>query len=178
MTIEPSPSTPVPQFQPPAPEPWEALNERPPAAQTGRDEIPDSVHDAAPMIRQEPQTNRAEGDRAELGDGRVPETTGVPDAVEHEKTRSGRERLRQAITVRRASGIEWVRPSELFARAGASVSGRGIDFTTALSRGPRSATLAGARTVGSKTRNLPPISAFGKRDHTAGSTTRTSAGMT
>lgn len=178
MTTEPTPSTPVPQFQPPAPEPWETLNERPPTAQTGRDEIPDSVHDAAPMSRQESQTSRSAGDRAELGDGRVPETTGVPDAVEHEKTRSGRERLRQAIAVRRGSGIEWVRPSELFARAGGSVSGRGIDFTTALFRRPRSATLAGAGTVGSKTRNLPPISAFGKRGHTTDSTTLTSAGMT
>ncbi|GFZ89698.1 hypothetical protein GCM10011359_18730 [Nesterenkonia alkaliphila] len=181
MTTDPSTQTLGPQFEPPAPEPWEVLSDPslsdPAARDLTSEPSPWSSLDARSVSPQEVETGRVDADPATRSMGIAPEAVGAPDAVEHEKTLSGRERLRQAISVPRGSGIEWVRPTEFFTRAGASASGRGIDYTAALSQTSRSAAWAGMRTVGSKARNLPPLSSFGRGGHTAPTPARTSVGM-
>ncbi len=75
--------------------------------------------------------------------------------------------------VKRRSGVEWVRPSDLIASRSARVAGRGIDFQAELARrarqvpgqayrGTRTAARAGARAVSERARRLPPASAFGR----------------
>ena len=54
------------------------------------------------------------------------EKTGTPDAVEAALVR--RDDREHAPAGRRARGVEWVRPTDLIARHGATLSGRGIDF--------------------------------------------------
>ncbi|MEE8869869.1 MAG: hypothetical protein SOH99_13585 [Acidipropionibacterium acidipropionici] len=61
-------------------------------------------------------------------------------------------------------GVDWVRPSDLMARAGGAVSRRGIDFQDALSRRARSGIAAGAQRLSAQARRLPPLSAFGREE--------------
>ncbi|MBD4582297.1 hypothetical protein GUG60_24430, partial [Xanthomonas citri pv. citri] len=72
-----------------------------------------------------------------------------------------RERLAQDAGLR-ARGVEWVRPTDLLARHGAALAGRGIDFEVELARRTRTATNTGVRGVGERARRLPPLSAFGR----------------
>lgn len=74
---------------------------------------------------------------------------------------NSRERLAQDAGLR-ARGVEWVRPTDLLARHGAALAGRGIDFEVELARRTRTATNAGVRGVGERARRLPPLSAFGR----------------
>ncbi len=63
-------------------------------------------------------------------------------------------------------GVEWVRPSDLMARAGSHVAGRGIDFHAELARRARGLGVqkvtTSRRAISERARRLPPASAFGR----------------
>ena len=83
---------------------------------------------------------------------------GVPEAVKARTTwATGRPVGRQV-----GRGVEWVRPTDLLARRGARVAGRGIHFQTALSQKTRHGISVGARRVGDRAARLAPLSAFGQ----------------
>lgn len=95
----------------------------------------------------------------------------TPDAVQAAKV-SGRPGHARSTTaqdpVRRAWGVEWVRPTDLIARQGAALAGRGIDFEIELARRTRAPISAGARHLSDRARGLPPLSAFGRNATQAG----------
>lgn len=89
-----------------------------------------------------------------LGEG----AEGVPEAVKARTVQvAGRPVGRQV-----GRGVEWVRPTDLMARRGAMVAGRGIHFQTALSQKTRHGITVGARRVGDRAGRLAPLSAFGR----------------
>lgn len=81
----------------------------------------------------------------------------VPDAV---KARTARTTSRP-VGGQVGRGVEWVRPTDLLARRGATVAGRGIHFQTALSQKTRHGITVGVRRVGDRAARLAPLSAFG-----------------
>ncbi|PMC74304.1 hypothetical protein CJ197_14240 [Brachybacterium sp. UMB0905] len=89
-----------------------------------------------------------------LGEG----AEGVPDAV---KARTART-ISRPVSGQVGRGVEWVRPTDLMARRGATVAGRGIHFQTALSQKTRHGITVGARRVGDRAARLAPLSAFGR----------------
>lgn len=68
----------------------------------------------------------------------------------------------QQNQVRRARGVEWVRPTDLINRNSAALAGRGIDLEVDLARKSREKLGDGIRNLGDRARNLPPLSAFGR----------------
>lgn len=119
------------------------------------------------------ELRRSEADRQEP----EPETRGTPsesvdtaqtpEAVQATKTartpRRDTDRLTPAVQeLRRARGVEWVRPTDLIARHGAALAGRGIDFEAELARRTRTPITRGVRDLGERARPLPPLSAFGR----------------
>ncbi|KAA9393995.1 hypothetical protein FCK90_08700 [Kocuria coralli] len=67
-----------------------------------------------------------------------------------------------AAEARRARGVEWVRPTDLIARHGAALAGRGIDFEIELARRTRTPITTSTRHLGDRAHRLPPLSAFGR----------------
>lgn len=95
----------------------------------------------------------------------------TPDAVQAAKValQRGKERSKAVQDAsRRARGVEWVRPTDLIARQGAALAGRGIDFEIELARRTRAPISAGARHLSGRARRLPPLSAFGRSATQAG----------
>lgn len=92
------------------------------------------------------------------------EKTEAPDAVRAARAshRRGTEWQTPAAEARRARGVEWVRPTDLLARQGAALAGRGINFETELARRTRAPIATGVRGLGERARRLPPLSAFGR----------------
>ncbi len=100
-------------------------------------------------------------------------TPTAPEAVEKSEAaeavrairasrRRGAEWQTPVAEARRARGVEWVRPTDLIARHGAALAGRGIDFEVELARRTRAPVTTGARHLGERARRLPPLSAFGR----------------
>lgn len=83
---------------------------------------------------------------------------GVPDAVKARTARSTQRPVGRNV----GRGVEWVRPTDLMARRGATIAGRGIHFQTALSQRTRHGVTVGARYVGDRAGRLAPLSAFGR----------------
>lgn len=81
----------------------------------------------------------------------------VPEAVKARTTRT----TSRPVGGQVGRGVEWVRPTDLLARRGATVAGRGIHFQTALSQKTRHGITVGARHVGDRAARLAPLSAFG-----------------
>ncbi|WP_051232680.1 hypothetical protein [Acidipropionibacterium thoenii] len=99
-----------------------------------------------------PDIDGADAGAPGLGEG----AEGVPEAVKARTTRdAGRPVGRQV-----GRGVEWVRPTDLLARRGATVAGRGIHFQTALSQKTRHGITVGTRRVGDRAARLAPLSAF------------------
>lgn len=92
------------------------------------------------------------------------EKTDAPDALRAARAsrRCGIEWPAPAAEARRARGVDWVRPTDLVARHGAALAGRGIDFEVELARRTRTPISAGVRGLGERARRLPPLSAFGR----------------
>lgn len=82
---------------------------------------------------------------------------GVPDAVRARTARTTSRPVGRQV----GRGVEWVRPTDLMARRGATVAGRGIHFQTALSQKTRHGISVGARRIGDRAGRLAPLSAFG-----------------
>ncbi|MCT1438719.1 hypothetical protein [Brachybacterium paraconglomeratum] len=106
------------------------------------------------------------------------EKTEAPDAFRAARASHRRGTERQIPAgVRRARGVEWVRPTDLIARHGAALAGRGIDFEVELARRTRIPITAGVLGLGDRVRGLPPLSAFGRRSTTEAATSRPGVGM-
>ncbi|MBT2483115.1 MULTISPECIES: hypothetical protein [unclassified Microbacterium] len=113
---------------------------------------------------------------------------GTPEAVKAAKTGHRAEVTRTTQDVRRARGVEWVRPTDLIARHSASIAGRGVDFEAALARRarrvPGTATRASGRgisavrmTTRERARRLPNVSEFGRGSRTSSWVTRSGIGL-
>ncbi|MGE9809680.1 hypothetical protein [Janibacter sp. G1551] len=98
----------------------------------------------------------------------------TPDAIEAEKTRQQAAEL--AHEQHKAHGVDWVRPTDLMARHSAVVAGRGIDFQAELSRRTRTGIATGARSLSERAKQLPPLSAFGRRTGSREPVTRGAVG--
>ena len=76
--------------------------------------------------------------------GRDPSAEMAPDAIQAADV-DREKQIPEGVDVEKpARGVDWVRPSDLMARAGGAVSRRGVDFQDALSRRTRSGIAAGA----------------------------------
>ena len=107
------------------------------------------------------------------------EKTEAPDAVRLARAshRPGTERQTPAAEARRARGVEWVRPTDLIARQGAALAGRGIDFEVELARRTRTPLATGVRGLGERARRLSPLSAFGRGSTGQAAPSRPGVGM-
>jgi hypothetical protein len=138
---------------------------------------PHERHQHAP----EPDTTPASSERADR--------TETPEAVHAAKIgRPGSDTSPAGASVRRARGVEWVRPTDLMARHGAALAGRGIDFEVELARRtrslPRQAVRASRRRISDeqtveteRARRLPPVSDFGRSDGSRSWVTRSGIGL-
>ncbi|NHN54355.1 hypothetical protein G9U51_00965 [Calidifontibacter sp. DB0510] len=114
-----------------------------------------------------PETDHPPSTPAEQVETPPAEKTETPEAVRAARIAglrgNSRERLAHDAGLR-ARGVEWVRPTDLLARQGAALAGRGIDFEVELARRTRTrtATNTGVRGFGDRARRLPPLSAFGR----------------
>ena len=107
-----------------------------------------------------------------LGKREVEDMT--PDAIEAEKTRQQATELASDKT--KARGVDWVRPTDLMARHSAVVAGRGIDFQAELSRRTRTGIATSAKSLSERAKQLPPLSAFGRRTSSREPVTRGAVG--
>ncbi|WP_019158366.1 hypothetical protein [Brevibacterium senegalense] len=106
------------------------------------------------------------------------EKSEAPDAVRAARASHRRETERNTpAEARRARGVEWVRPTDLIARHGAALAGRGIDFEVELARRTRTPIAAGAQHLGERARRLPPLSAFGRGSTGQAAQSRPGVGM-
>ena len=78
---------------------------------------------------------------------------------------------------RRARGVEWVRPTDLIARHGATLSGRGIDFEAELARRAHAPITNRLHDLTDRARRLPPLSAFGRSATSPTGPVRSGVGM-
>lgn len=104
------------------------------------------------------------------------ESTGAPDAVEAAHVRRNGDHGTPGHE-RRARGVEWVRPTDLIARHGATLSGRGIDFEAELARRARAPLANRAHDLADRARRLPPLSAFGRSSSASSGPVRSGVGM-
>ena len=102
------------------------------------------------------------------------EAAGTPDAVKDAESRkAAKEKLAQV----RGRGVDWVRPTDLLARGGGTLSRRGIDRTAEMNRHVRAPIEKGARWVAERAKRLPPLSAFGRRGGAEQGPRRSGVGM-
>ena len=144
-----------------------------------------SSHSAQPHERHqhapEPDTAPASSERADR--------TETPAAVQAARiSRPGNDTSPTGASVRRVRGVEWVRPTDLMARHGAALAGRGIDFEVELTRRtrnlPAQAVRAGRRRISDaqsveaeRARRLPPVSDFGRSGGSQSWVTRSGIGL-
>ncbi|RCS82610.1 hypothetical protein [Brachybacterium alimentarium] len=64
--------------------------------------------------------------------------------------------------LRKARGVDWVRSSDLLARGSGVASRLAIDFEAHLAHKAHDPLARGARQLGQRMRELPPVSAFGR----------------
>lgn len=122
----------------------------------------------------EPDTSRTAAEAAEKG-------TETPEAVQAAKTTGGRGSGSDTAAApgagRRMRGVEWVRPTDLIARHGAGLAGRGLDFEVELARRTRTTTATRLRGLRDRARRLPPLSAFGRSQKPQDAPSRPGVGM-
>lgn len=130
--------------------------------------------DPAEQYRRHPEPERAPQARKNHDPAEGAEAAGTPAAVkEAESRRAAKEKLARV----RGRGVDWVRPSDLFAQGGGALSRRGIDFTADANRRTRVPVEKGARWVAERAKRLPPLSAFGRRGGTEQGPRRSGVGM-
>lgn len=135
------------------------------------------MNDEDRMREQYHQRPAPEPPPRERKDPSPPEATeaeGTADAVKDAASRkAAKERLAQV----RGRGVDWVRPTDLFAQGGGALSRRGIDRTAGLTRRVRAPIEKGVRWAAERARRLPPLSAFGRRGGTDHGQVRSGVGM-
>ncbi|NOJ60315.1 hypothetical protein [Arthrobacter sp. 260] len=130
----------------------------------------------------EPDTTRATAEPVQR--------TETPEAVQAANVvrRPGSATSQTGACARRVRGAEWVRPTDLIARHGAAVAGRGIDFEVELARRsrhlPGRAVRAGSRgvttvqtAVSERARRLPSVPEFGRTGGPQSWVTRSGIGL-
>ena len=124
--------------------------------------------------RQHPETEPPPRERNDPNPAETTEAAGTPDAVKDAESRkAAKEKLAQV----RGRGVDWVRPTDLLARGGGTLSRRGIDRTAEMNRHVRAPIEKGARWVAERARRLPPLSAFGRRGGAEQGPRRSGVGM-
>ncbi|CEG92730.1 hypothetical protein [Propionibacterium freudenreichii] len=103
----------------------------------------------------------------------APEVGVVPDAVKQSSRQTAKDRLASV----RGRGIEWVRASDLITRGTSGVAGAGIRFHQTVGTQARHGLASGVSAVSRLARELPPVSAFGRRNAPATAATRSGVGM-
>jgi hypothetical protein len=98
----------------------------------------------------------------------------VPDAV---KTDDPRREVEEKLASARARGVEWVRASDLLSRGTGRIAWTGIRLHQAAGTRTRRGLANGVRAVSKRVRELPPVSAFGRRSSTSSATARSGMGM-
>ena len=124
--------------------------------------------------RQHPRPERAQPVRTTSNPPEDAEAAGTPDAV---KDAASRKAAKEKLAQVRGRGVDWERPTDLFARSGGALSRRGIDLTAAGSRKVRAPLVKGARWLGERARHLPPLNAFGRRGGPEPGQVRSGVGM-
>ncbi|MGO2824390.1 hypothetical protein [Brachybacterium alimentarium] len=91
-----------------------------------------------------------------------PEVSAVmaPEAIQAADV--DRDQQAELDTEKPTRGVDWVRPSDLMARAGGALSRRGIDFQADLALRARTGIATGAKHLAASAKRLPPLSAFGR----------------
>lgn len=117
----------------------------------------------------EPPPARNDADPAE-----TTEAAGTPDAV---KAAESRKAAKEKLARVRGRGVDWVRPTDLIAQGGGTLSRRGIDRTAEMNRHLRAPIEKGARWVAERAKRLPPLSAFGRRGGAEQGPRRSGVGM-
>ncbi len=102
------------------------------------------------------------------------EAAGTPDAV---KDAESRKAAKEKLARVRGRGVDWVRPTDLLARGGGTLSRRGIDRAAEMNRHVRAPIEKGARWVAERAKRLPPLSAFGRRGGAEQGPRRSGVGM-
>jgi hypothetical protein len=129
-------------------------------------ETPEAVTATEPIAAPEAEARTVTAEEAE---------NTVPDAVKQSDT--SRRAVEDKLASARARGVEWVRASDLLSRGTGRMAGVGIRLhQTAGARTQRGLT-SGVRAVSRRVRELPPVSAFGRRAATASAATRSGVGM-
>ncbi len=132
------------------------------------------------------QTNPAEQHRRHAKPEQAPQARTTPNPVEDAEAAGTPDAIKEATSRRtakekparvRGRGVDWVRPTDLFAHGGGALSRRGIDLTAAGSRQLRAPIDKGARWAAVGARRLPPLSAFGRRSGTDRGQARPGVGM-
>lgn len=124
-----------------------------------------------PHQHPEPEPPR---ERSDPNPAETTEAAGTPDAVKDAESRkAAKEKLAQV----RGRGVDWVRPTDLLARGGSTLSRRGIDRTAEMNRHVRAPIEKGARWVAERAKRLPPVSAFGRRGGAEQGPRRSGVGM-
>ncbi|WP_279198473.1 hypothetical protein [Kitasatospora aureofaciens] len=147
-------------YGPPDPEELTLTTANPQMEATSRPAVSEQGDPAPPEIPPEeldeqltPGLNGAAAETPRVDGG----AEGVPEAVKARPARAESRPVGRQV----GRGVEWVRPTDLMARRGATVAGRGIHFQTALSQKTRHGISVGARRVGDRAARLAPLSAFG-----------------
>lgn len=121
--------------------------------------MPDDPHE---QRRHDEQARAEQTPTSEREPLRPVDEAEVPDAVEAASTDQQAETTRDKVQAQRARGVEWVRPTDLFARSSAALSGRGIDLQSKLAKGVDRGIVAGTKRLASAAKKLPPLSSFGR----------------
>lgn len=102
------------------------------------------------------------------------ESVAVPDAVKQADTSLA---ARDRLALVRARGVEWVRAADLITRSSGRVAGAGIRLHQAVGTQTRRGITTGVRAVSRRVRQLPPVSAFGRRGTSSMAAARSGVGM-
>lgn len=102
-------------------------------------------------------------------------TASTPEAVQEASV--SRAAAKKKLAQVRGRGVDWLRPSELFAQGGGTLSRRGIDASTLAHQRMRRPFEAGVQVVTDRARRLPPVTAFGRRGSRQDGPVRSGVGM-
>ena len=123
---------------------------------------------------QHPEPEPLPRERNDANPAGTTEAVGTPDAV---KDAESRKAAKEKLARVRGRGVDWVRPTDLLAQGGGTLSRRGIDRTAEMNRHVRAPIEKGVRWVAERAKRLPPLSAFGRRGGAEQGPRRSGVGM-
>lgn len=133
--------------------------------QMPRLDAPDAETATEPTATQETEARTVTAEEAE---------SVVPDAV---KTDASRRAVKEKVSSARARGVEWVRASDLLSRGTGRIAWTGIRLHQTAGTRTRRGLASGARAASRRVRELPPVSAFGRRAASVSAASRSGVGM-